>query len=117
MRRLSSSTHLTVTYTEAMKAALRSHSRPGELVVALIAHVHSCHFEWQLTGKAKDRNGSNSDVASHRADGLFFRWIDVEVCRRFTGRMTATPELLLEFLQRRLLLTISGQGEKANRNN
>jgi hypothetical protein len=37
--------------------------------------------------------GSNSDVASHRADGLFFRWIDVEVYRRFTGRMTATPEL------------------------
>ena len=39
------------------------------------------------------KNGSNSDVASHRADGLFFRWIYVEVCRRFTGRMTATPEL------------------------
>src|ERR1039457_6949568 len=91
----------------AEEGALRllgvSHSRSWRPRVA----AHQSH-QSRLTGErsylvlarvsfpeaaARKRLGSNSDVASHRADGLFFRWIDVEVCRRFTGRMTATPEL------------------------
>ena len=40
-----------------------------------------------------DGSGSNSDVASHRIDGLIFRWIDVDAYKSSIARVTRTPEL------------------------
>jgi hypothetical protein len=50
-------------------------------------------LERLLTSERNVSEGSNSDVASHQTDGLVFRWINVEVYRRYTGRVTTTPEL------------------------